>query len=255
MSGTVDEANLLNYAVSLTGASGTVALDSGSQPRSAYTFGTLNDLPEGSYTLTMTGKDLAENSATISSTFMVDRTAPTTSMASPKSDEYYGSSKNLINITGTVTEANLDRYAVRFGSGTSPSYWQELVGGSTLPTASQFYSWKVGKGDGVADGIYTVSLYAKDKAGAEKDARAKVTIDNTKPTVSISSPLNGGYLKAPFSMYGTVMDTNLDKGTLEMSAGACAGAFEWSPIKTYSSLSKTVSSSRGISYLPTAITV
>jgi Tol biopolymer transport system component/subtilase family serine protease/flagellar hook assembly protein FlgD/prenyltransferase beta subunit len=232
--GTIDESNPASYTVSLTTPSATLILDSGSQARSAYTFGTLSDVPDGSYTLTITAKDSGENSTTISRMFTVDRTVPTVLLSSPGNDVFYGSVKNVISVTGSIAEANLEKYAVRLGSGTSPTVWQELVTGPSVPAFPSLYSWKVGKGDGVPDGIYTLALYAKDKAGTEKDARVKVTIDNTSPNVSISSPTSGSYIKAPFSVSGTMMDTNLDQGTLDLSPGMCLAASRWATVKTYS---------------------
>jgi Tol biopolymer transport system component/flagellar hook assembly protein FlgD len=232
--GTISDLNLTSYALLYTGAGGAVQVDTGSQNREGHVFGTLNGLAEGSYTLNVTASDKAGNAAERNIAFTIDRTAPKVTMESPKDGELYGLSKGSINITGSIVETNLDTYSVRYGAGENPTQWIELAVGNTIPASAQLFSWKVGKNDGIPDGVYTLSLYAKDKAGLTGEARAKITIDNMAPEVSITAPKDNEYVTKAVDIKGTAYDLNIDKYTLELSEGNCASAYKWGVMKTAS---------------------
>lgn len=232
IAGTVDDANLVNYTITIAGPSGTATLDTGTQNRTNYTFGRITDLVEDTYTLTVDAKDQGENSSKLVRTFTVDRTAPKATLDTPRSGDYYGNTKNVIDISGSIVEKNLDRYSLRYGVGETPTDWKEVVGGNTAPTSTKLAALKVGKTDGIADGIYTLSLFAKDKAGLEGEIRTKIVIDNTSPQVVITSPSDGAYVTKPLDITGTAADAYFDSATLELAAGSCVSAINWVAIKT-----------------------
>jgi subtilase family serine protease/Tol biopolymer transport system component/fibronectin type 3 domain-containing protein len=232
VTGTLKDLNLSQYTIQYSGPDGAYPLDSGNQSRESHTFGLISPLKEGSYTLSVDARDQAENPTKLTQVFTIDRTAPNISLETPKAGEYFGNTKNVIVLNGLVTEKNLERLVVRYGSGDAPGQWIELNGMDSIPSTPDIFSWKVGKTDGVVDGVYTVSLYAKDKAGLEGEAKAKITIDNTPPEVMITSLKENGYAKAPLDIKGTVNDNNLDKAALEISEGKCAAAFKWVPVSS-----------------------
>ena len=156
-----------------------------------------------------------------------DETNPEVILTIPKEGELFGSNKSTISITGTIAEENLETYSLRYGSGDNPAQWKVLLTGNTLPADSQLFTWNVGKGDGVPDGLYTISLYAKDKAGLEGEARVRINIDNTAPLALITSPGEGSYVREVSDIRGTAFDQNLDNYTVEFSEGNCTGAFKW----------------------------
>ncbi|MEW6215078.1 MAG: FlgD immunoglobulin-like domain containing protein, partial [Nitrospirota bacterium] len=241
VNGTISDKNLVEYSVIYTGDVGSVLLDKANQNRENYTFGIINGPPEDEYSLKATARDLGENTTEKSIAFTIDRTPPKVTLDTPKEGEYYGSDKNTINITGTIVERNLETYSLRYGLGDNPSAsggWTDLLSGNTVPTNIQLFSWKVGKGDGIPDGIYTLSLYVKDKAGSEAEVKVKVKIDNTLPETSITSLRDGDYVKTAIEIKGTASDSNLDKYTLEISEGICSSAFKWATIKTSTTLVK-----------------
>ena len=230
--GSITDPNLVSYSASVTGPTGTTILDTGNQNRTGYTFGSLFDMTEDTYTLAVDASDRGENQTKSIRSFTIDRTPPKATLDTPKNGEFYGNSKNVIDISGAIVEKNLERYSLRYGVGETPTEWKEVFGGDAAPTVSKLFSWKVGKNDGIADGIYTLSLYAKDKAGLEGETKVKVVVDNTQPEVAISRPINGGYLTKATDFKGTLSDTNLDKGLLELSGGGCATATKWAVFKT-----------------------
>lgn len=123
---------------------------------------------------------------------------------------------------------------MRYGAGEKPSDWIELNKGVTRPTDSSLFNFNVAGNSGIVDGIYTVSFYAKDKAGLEGEQRVKITLDNTPPTTRIVTPTEGGYLKDAFEVTGDAFDLNLDYYRVELSAGECATADQWASFKTAS---------------------
>jgi len=232
VNGTVSDKNLQEYSINYIGDSGTVSFDKGNQNREDFVFGILNDLPEGNYTLNIKTKDLAENSNEKNIVFTIDRTPPKVALETPKEGEYYGADKNIINISGSIVEKNLETFSLRYGLGDNPSQWTDLISGNTVPATPQLLSWKVGKNDGIPDGVYTLSLYAKDKAGSTGEAKVKIIVDNTQPEVAITSLNDGNYIKAGSDIKGTATDPNFDRYTVEFSEGQCSSAFKWAIIKT-----------------------
>ncbi|MRR16957.1 MAG: hypothetical protein EG826_10920, partial [Deltaproteobacteria bacterium] len=229
--GTVSDKNIREYAAVYSGDSVNGSLDAGGQNRENYIFGTLTDLPEGKYALNLKANDHAENIKDSNIIFTIDATPPKVMLDNPQPGEYYGSNKNTINISGSVIEKNLDYFKLRYGPGDNPAQWIELQSGNTLPANPQLYVWKVGKNDGVADGVYTMSLYAKDKADWTGEAKVRIIIDNMLPDVAITSLKNGDYVRAAIDIQGTAFDANLDHYMLEMSEGQCGTAFKWASFK------------------------
>jgi Tol biopolymer transport system component/flagellar hook assembly protein FlgD/fibronectin type 3 domain-containing protein len=234
INGTIVDNNILDYSMTYSGDTGSALVDKANQNRENYIFGILDELPEGSYIIQAQAKDLGENSAVADIPFTIDRTPPKIILDNPKEGEYYGSGKNTISTAGVITEKNLDVYSLRYGLGDNPSQWTELASGNTIPDNPQLFTWQVGRADGIADGLYSMSLYAKDKAGASGEARVRITIDNALPEVSITAPQDGGYVRSSFDIKGTATDSNLGSYTLALSEGHCSSAFKWSAVRNAS---------------------
>ncbi len=229
--GSVTDSHLSEYAITLAGPAGAIQVDQGTQTRNSYAFGILNDLPDGAYALNIKSKDLGENTAEKDIVFTVDKTAPVVSLDALKNAGYYGGGNAVVDINGSMVEQNLNAFTLRYGLGDSPSQWTELMSGTTVPAVQPMFSWNVGP---ILDGVYTLSLFVTDKAGSTAEAKAKITIDNTAPTVSITAPVDGAIIIAATDITGTAFDKNLDKYTVEISAGQCADACQWAAIKTAS---------------------
>jgi flagellar hook assembly protein FlgD/Tol biopolymer transport system component/fibronectin type 3 domain-containing protein len=234
ISGTINDAHLVNYAINIAGPAGTTALDAGTQNHANYTFGRITDLAEDTYTLTVEAKDQGENQVKDIRTFTIDRSAPKVTLNTPRSGEYFGNTKNMIDMSGSIVEKNLEKYSVRYGAGEAPSVWREVAGGDAIPANVKLSSLKVGKTDGIADGVYTISFYAKDKAGLDGEAKAKIIVDNTPPLAVISTPKDGAYMTGLFDIKGTASDAHFDAGIVELAEGPCAIASKWAVIKSLS---------------------
>ena len=227
VTGSIIDPNLLEYSISYSGNEGTVLINKANQSKENHIFGVLNGLSEGSYLLNIYAKDIGENVAEEHIAFTIDRTPPKVVLDLPVEGEMYGSGRNAITVNGSIIERNLDVFRLQYGAGDNPSQWTTLLNGTAIPDGPQLFSWNVGKSGGIADGLYTLSLSARDKAGLTGETRVKITIDNTPPEVSITSPPTGGYARAPLDIKGTASDANLEKYILESSEGPCSSAFRW----------------------------
>ena len=93
------------------------------------------------YTLTVRAKDLGENETSKTITFTIDRTPPVVRLDTPKDGEYYGTlspavnsqQSEVISITGSIVEKNLEIYKLRYGAGDNPTQWTDLQTGNAVP--------------------------------------------------------------------------------------------------------------------------
>ena len=220
-SGSITDQNLEGLSISLTGVAGTEVLYEDNQNREDYTFVSLEDQAEGDYSLTVYANDLAANESQETIEVTIDRTPPAIVLDTPIDGENYGGVKDTVLVTGTIEEENFTQYVLRYGTGDDPGSWTDLVSSSTLPLEENLFSWSVGQGAGIPDGLYTISLLATDCANSETEARVKVNIDNTPPVVAITSPGNGDYVTRPVDIEGTASDANLEEYTVAVSEGEC----------------------------------
>ncbi len=234
LTGSITDASLSEYSVLMTGPTGTVLQQMGVQPRTNYVFAILNALPDSVYSIDVKAKDLAENITEKNITFTVDKTAPVITIDALKNGGCLGGENAVADISASISEKNLDTFSLRYGAGDPPSEWTELTNGTAIPASQKLYSLKVGPNDTIPDGVYTISLVVTDKAGSVTEARVKLIIDNTAPTVSIASPKECDIITAPTDIAGTASDPNLSAYIVEMSAGQCGDAYQWMTIKTVS---------------------
>lgn len=71
----------------------------------------------------------------------------------------------------------------------------------------------------VPDGKYEVRLSAEDGCANAASAEASIIIDNTPPTVEITTPLACACVNGLVEIRGTVTDTNLNEWVLQYAAG------------------------------------
>ncbi len=231
VSGMIYDETLSEYTITYAGDPGSVIVDSGNQSREDFTFGILNDLAEGVYTLTAFAKDLGENTTEMNMIFTTDRTAPVVTLTDPEEGEFFGSDRDTVDIAGSIEDEHLELYSLRYGMGDNPADWTILLTDENVPVDPQLYNWNVGNDSGLQDGIYTISLYARDTSGLDSEARVKISIDNSPPEVAITDPPEGDYIREAFDIKGSVQDLNIEEYIVEISPGTCSDASQWSLIK------------------------
>ncbi|MDA8100354.1 MAG: Ig-like domain-containing protein, partial [Nitrospiraceae bacterium] len=227
--GTIKDDNLSEYTVSYTGSAGTFVLAQANQSKINVALAEIPSIPEGEYTLSVIANDLAANETKTHISFTIDRTPPNLRMDSPVDGAVIGAGKDVVAVTGSLTEKNLESYSLRYANESAPTLWTELQIGTIVPAAGQLFGWHTKT---VPDETYLLSFLAKDKAGLTGEAKARVTIDNTPPTVSITSPQDGALVNGYVEIKGTAFDQNLEKYAVDLSEGTCSSAFKWTTLRT-----------------------
>lgn len=148
--------------------------------------------------------DVAGNSTTYEFTY--DSIAPVVEITNPSNDDAIS---GVVTISGTVTDVNPSHYylVVKDTSGSV------VDGPGTVHTAAVAdFEWDT---TGLPDDDYIIFLSTRDAAG-NKDGNATtpgvsvdsivVTVDNTKPTLSITNPVDESVVPGEFSVEGTASD-------------------------------------------------
>ena len=224
--GTIVDARMQRYEATLTrlggGAAETLVKEEG--PQQDAILGSLEDREEGDYSLRVTAVDEAENQSATTVNFTIDNTRPVVTLTSPDARIVASALKGAVVFSGSIEEANLQNYRLRYGAGASPSTWTDFASGTELPLPAVLHSWNVAA---VSDGVYTVELLATDRAGLTGAARVQVTVDNTPPAIALTQPAAMGYVTKQRSLTGTVTDANFDHYVVEMASGTATSATQF----------------------------
>jgi large repetitive protein len=156
-------------------------------------------LPDGSYTVQAEQADAAGNvTKTSPATFRVDMTAPTLSIATPKSNDVLKSSRPTFsgstgNATGDSFSVTIEIFAGEAASGEPAQKFSVERSGSSWTTA--------GSGPRLPNGTYTVDVSEVDSAGnVGIGAPVTFSIDSPSPIVTLSAlPRFIGYTSPAFS--------------------------------------------------------
>ncbi|NNM44807.1 Ig-like domain-containing protein, partial [Knoellia koreensis] len=168
--------DVLNGSISLTIDAGTpVSVPTGAD--GSWTYTPTTDLADGSHTAVARATDAAGNTASDSSTFTIDTTAPAVAITAPAD----GSSTNDATpaLTGTSDVLN-GSISLTIDAGTPVS----------VPTGADG-SWTYTPTTDLADGSHTAVARATDAAGNTASDSSTFTIDTTAPAVAITAPADG----------------------------------------------------------------
>ena len=152
---------------------------------------------DGEHILMLIVIDKAGNSRTFEKTVTVDNTPPTAEIRKPTENAYLRGSYGVV-IYGY--DANLDLIEL---------YVNETLVTTWNVSGTHTYTW-----DTTVDGTYPIKLLVKDKAENNITEIVTVIVDNTKPSVSITSPKDGAELSGSVNINFTATDGNLDKVVL-----------------------------------------
>lgn len=148
-----------------------------------------------------------------------DATAPAATISSPAVGGTVG---GTVDIMGTATDANFRAYEVHRGTGSSPSTWSSIgTNPRTAPvSAAALAAWNT---TGLADGVYTIRLRVFDHARVSSgftEVRRTVTVDNSRPIATITSPAAETAVRGTVSIVGSASaNWGFDRYTLHTGAG------------------------------------
>ncbi|WP_147445693.1 Ig-like domain-containing protein [Corallococcus aberystwythensis] len=200
-------ANATTVTFTLGGQSyGPIAVTGGN-----WTFTVPGPLANGPYTVSAVSTNGTTDSTPATSTFTVAVSTPTVAISTPAN----GSTVPNPNVTVTGTATNATSVTVRF-QGTD--YPATLSGGN----------WTVALPGPLADDTYTVTAVSTNSSGTNSTtATSTFTVDQTPPTVAISTPLDGSTLNTP-NVTVTGTSTGASFVTLVFN-GASHGPFSVDP--------------------------
>lgn len=226
--GSITDLNLTSYTVSLTNTPAAPSwspIDTGKLVRNNAVLGSLAGLAEGDYAIRIEAQDDAENKVDRVIPFSVDNTPPKVGFSAPADGSIVGVKKLPVNIIGSVDEKNLKSYTLDYAAGATPTVWTSIASGNTFPLPAILKAWDVSS---LADGLYTLRLSALDLAGLTGEKRVLITVDNTVPTVTLTAPVEGSYVKVPQDVTGTISDINFASYSLDIAPGAKGTSANWS---------------------------
>lgn len=172
------------------------------------------------YRLRINATDDAGNvNSTTSGTFAIDRTAPSSTVTAPVAGNVWRGTKT---ITWSTTDLNRDVVQIEYSANGGTS-WSNIAA-STADDGS--YDWDT---TAVADGAqYRIRVTPTDKAGSAGSASSvnNFTIDNTAPSLSITSP-SGGIVSGVLNITWSETETNKDVVKVEYSSD---GGSTWTTI-------------------------
>ncbi len=165
-------------------------------------------LDSGTYAFRAFAADNAGNTAQSAAiTFTLDKSAPTVSISEPVDTYSYrglSQARGLAADSGSgvaLVQMRLTRNSDNF-NWDGRNWTADLVRVPALGT--QNWTWDL---PALSDGFYTLRAIAIDVAGNQTiSAPAAFYLDNTKPTVTISSPATGATNLAPTLLSGTAQD-------------------------------------------------
>jgi len=162
------------------------------------------ELPDGQNTVEVKATDKAGNTANSRITLTVDNTSPVALINAPLNNTYH---TRTVTIEATGLDENLERMQL---------YANESMLIEWSNGGIHTYAWNT---TNYSDGIYTVLPKVYDKAGHMSQSQIAITIDNTKPMVSISIPENYTIVKGTIKVSFSAWDEHLLNVSLSIDGG------------------------------------
>ncbi|GAA1516724.1 Ig-like domain-containing protein [Agromyces terreus] len=183
---------------------------------------------DGAYALKINAIDKDGLSANRVVPFVIDNTKPVVTIDAPGAGAFV---KGTVPVKVTLDDAHLQSYNLRIDSAGLTYAYQATNGAQpefSLNTKT------------LADGVHTLLATATDKAGNKTETKTKITVDNTRPTLDVTSPAEGAVFEtstgvqvdveaSDASGFNAVVVNLYKDGTLLKSLGtqATAGAAAW----------------------------
>jgi len=186
---------------------------------------------DGTYVLCAVAEDAVGNVSTPATTsVVVDQTKPTIALANlgtPVGTDRYVRATPALHATSSDATSGVG--SVDFSFSPSGGSIASLAGAGTAGTTDPYdTTWPTG---GLADGTYTVTAAATDKASNSDSASRTVIVDNTPPSASVDDP--GAYGHGTLALNVTASDagSGVDTGATVIQSSP-HGANTWTTLAT-----------------------
>ena len=121
--------------------------------------------PDGIYTAELVVTD-GPNSISANTSTTLDGTFPTANIVSPSQNatlsNIYQNGATTVSVVGTISDLNLNNWALERGNGASPSSWSSICFGTGPISNATICAWAT---ETLANGIYSLRVRVWDKAG------------------------------------------------------------------------------------------
>jgi len=175
----------------------------------------LDAAPEGSYQVAITADDLVGNSASLSHSFILDRTPPVVAISAPAAGAVLTRLPGAIGVAGSVADAHLASWQLRVVDLATTT--SRVIASSDPAVAGAIQEQWEGNS---ADGDYRIELEALDLAGNRATQSVQVVLDNTPPTAQIDLPLASGFVGSSWSLTGTATDANFSRYEIDLASSS-----------------------------------
>jgi len=181
---------------------GATLLGTSASTASPYSFSwDTTSVTDGTYALTSKAYNAGStNNSTVSSPInvLVDNTPPVVNFTAPTNNAFVAGKTVSITANATDTGGSGVKQVDLYIDGSSTA-------AATDTAAPYAYTWD---STGVNNGVHTLVLKATDNAGnITTSSTDTVTVDNAKPTTSISSPAASAFLAGTQTVHATAADT------------------------------------------------
>ncbi len=150
--------------------------------------------------------------------FTVDNTAPVIALTSPQAGGVFGG--NSARVTWTTTDANPGTVEVRLSSDSGVTYPTVLA--AAAPDNGEFRFNATGFAEGMTYRIRVTPTDQAGNVGAPDESSGDAEMDNTLPTISLTSPVGGEMLASLHNVTYTMSDANADHVEVFLSSDSGA---------------------------------
>lgn len=178
--GTVTDANLAEYTLSLGPGPAPAFFDDIDHGTTAVLNGPVGSLvtgrfPDGIYVLRLRATDRAGHSSETQVEVTIDGTPPVATLIAPTEGAFVNSP---LDIRGTASDANLKSWSLEAAPGPAATAyrWLEIADGDSAIEGGVFTRWTL-----PPDGVHTLRLTVRDHAGHESVTTRTITVDTHPP--------------------------------------------------------------------------
>lgn len=145
-------------------------------------------------TIYLKGSDRVGNNANKSINVTVDNEVPTLLILSPNATVYGSYIQLIVNVSDAYS--GIDK--VSYSAGSIEGFLGCTADNHNSTCSSVLNAAQLGNGN------HTITFVATDKAGNPRSGSVNVTVDNTKPGITITSPSQNSYLKGNVTITASV---------------------------------------------------
>jgi flagellar hook assembly protein FlgD len=204
---------------------------------SAFTQTVDSGITDGSVLVTLYASDLGGNDTTVARTVNIDSTPPFVAIslvssgaqfAGPRMTQGQAGSSPVVGgtilLSYTATDTNIMQVSILYTLYSDQTTWTEIL----LPSSNALDVIYELDTTTLTDGEYLLKITALDFAGntPETEPTIYIDVDNTPPSVAITSPVQDQIVIGDIDITGTAMDDHLLRYYVKLGQGVDPGVYD-----------------------------